>query len=172
AVDLAGYRAADGRPPIPRLVVVVDEFATLVDELPDGAAELVAVARRGRSLGLHLVLATQRPAGVVSSDIRANIGLRLCLRVSDASESADVIDSPLAARLSTDLPGRGYLRRAGGAVEILQTARVTGHSEDSRAGIRVRLAGAPPAAATGAVGATDLERLVRSAGQAAACLGT
>jgi S-DNA-T family DNA segregation ATPase FtsK/SpoIIIE len=76
---------------MPRLVIVVDEFAALVEELPDFVRGLVAVAQRGRSLGLHLVLATQRPAGVVSPEIRANTGLRIALRVNDAAESDDVV---------------------------------------------------------------------------------
>ncbi len=63
-----------------RLVIVVDEFATLADELPAFVPGLVSIAQRGRSLGVHLVLATQRPAGVVSPEIRANCSLRICLR--------------------------------------------------------------------------------------------
>ena len=76
APDLSSYRSVRGRPPIPRLVVVVDEFATLAADLPGFIPSLVAVAQRGRSLGVHLVLATQRPAGAVSDDIRANTTLR------------------------------------------------------------------------------------------------
>ncbi len=79
AVDLAAYRRAGHR--LARLVLVVDEFATLAEELPDFVRGLVSVAQRGRSLGLHLVLATQRPEGVVSADIRANTQLRICLAV-------------------------------------------------------------------------------------------
>ncbi|MGH8970235.1 MAG: FtsK/SpoIIIE domain-containing protein, partial [Actinomycetes bacterium] len=75
---LSAGRAASGRdaPALPRLVLVVDEFATLAEELPDFVGGLVSIAQRGRSLGVHLVLATQRPAGVVSANIRANTSLR------------------------------------------------------------------------------------------------
>ena len=65
--------------PIARLVVIIDEFATLAHELPDFLGALVAIAQRGRSLGVHVVLATQRPAGVVTDDIRANTDLRIAL---------------------------------------------------------------------------------------------
>ena len=68
------------------------------------------IARRGRSLGVHLVLATQRPAGVVTADIRANTNLRIALRVTDPAESADVIEAPDAARISQSTPGRCYVR--------------------------------------------------------------
>ena len=103
----------------PRLVVVVDEFATLAAELPDFLGALVDVARRGRSLGLHLVLATQRPAGAVSDDIRANTALRLCLRTLDTADSQDVLGTADAADLPA--PGRAWLRR-GGEPEVLQVA--------------------------------------------------
>ena len=79
---------------MPRLVIVIDEFASLVRELPDFVTGLVDIAQRGRSLGIHLILATQRPSGVVSPEIRANTNLRIALRVTDAAESTDVIDAP------------------------------------------------------------------------------
>ena len=90
ADDLAVYRrnATDA---LARLVVVVDEFATLANELPDFLTALVGIAQRGRSLGVHLLLATQRPAGVVTDDIRANTNLRLALRVHDRSDALDVV---------------------------------------------------------------------------------
>ena len=78
---------------MPRLLIVIDEFAALVAELPDFVTGLVDVARRGRSLGVHLILATQRPAGVVSAEIKSNTNLRIALRVTDAGDSDDVIES-------------------------------------------------------------------------------
>ncbi|MGW0073396.1 FtsK/SpoIIIE domain-containing protein, partial [Streptosporangium sandarakinum] len=86
-------------PPLPRLVLVIDEFAAMVTELPDFMTGLVDIARRGRSLGIHLVLATQRPGGVVTADIQANTSLRIALRVTEAAESSDVIDRPDAAHI-------------------------------------------------------------------------
>ena len=143
--DLAALRGL-GRPHVPpSLVIVVDEFATLGAELPDFLHGLLDVAQRGRSLGLHLVLATQRPAGVVSPAMKANIGLRICLRVTDDADSLDVIDTAEAARLSAGLPGRALLRHERSRRTLFQVARVSGTVE---VGPRVRLrdvAGAEPA---------------------------
>ncbi|MEO7260545.1 MAG: FtsK/SpoIIIE domain-containing protein [Jatrophihabitantaceae bacterium] len=105
-----------------RLVLVVDEFAYLAEELPHFLSGLIGIAQRGRSLGLHLVLATQRPAGVVSGQIKANISLRIALRVTDAAESHDVIGSDVARFISKNHPGRGFAQLADGLVEF-QTAR-------------------------------------------------
>ncbi len=118
ARDLAGYRYLRGASSLPRLVIVVDEFAVLTTELPDFVTGLVGVARRGRSLGLHLVLATQRPAGVVSAEIRANASLRIALRVTDPADSHDVIDDDAAADIVADRPGRAYVRTASGTVAV------------------------------------------------------
>lgn len=116
------------RPPMPRLVLIIDEFAALVTELPDFIEGLVDIARRGRSLGIHLILATQRPGGVVTADIQANTSLRIALRVTDARESADVIDAPDAAHISRSTPGRCYVRSGAGPAVAVQTARVGGRS--------------------------------------------
>ena len=90
---------------MPRLVLIIDEFAAMVAELPDFVHGLIDIARRGRSLGVHLLLATQRPAGVVSADIRANTNLRIALRVTSTDESADVIDAPDSAYIAKSTPG-------------------------------------------------------------------
>jgi len=125
--DIDDYVRA-GRPhgPMPRLVMVIDEFASLAAELPDFVTGLVDIARRGRSLGVHLVLATQRPGGVVSADIRANTNLRIALRVTDPAESADVIEVTDAALISRSIPGRAICRTGAGDVAPLQVARVGG----------------------------------------------
>jgi S-DNA-T family DNA segregation ATPase FtsK/SpoIIIE len=125
AKDLADYRRC-GHGPLPRLVIVVDEFASLADELPEFVGGLVGIAQRGRSLGVHLVLATQRPEGVVSADIRANTNLRLCLAVTREAESRDVIDSPAAATISRTTPGRAYARTGHADLTPFQTGRVGG----------------------------------------------
>jgi len=123
--DHPEYQAARRRnpalPPLPRLVLVVDEFATLVREVPAFIAGMVSIAQRGRSLGLHLVLATQRPAGVVTSDIKANTNLRIALRVTDPVESHDVIDMNDAAAIPPTVPGRALVRLAHRAVAPFQT---------------------------------------------------
>ncbi|WP_375490707.1 FtsK/SpoIIIE domain-containing protein [uncultured Jatrophihabitans sp.] len=110
AADLTAYRSNDAVEALPRLVIVVDEFAALAQELPDFVHGLIGVAQRGRSLGVHLVLATQRPRSAVSAEIRANTALRVALRVTDVSESTDVIDAGDAATIDRRHPGRGYLR--------------------------------------------------------------
>ena len=110
ATDLDAFRAVTPQPEeLGRLVLVVDEFAALADDLPDFVDGLIAIAQRGRSLGVHLVLATQRPSGVVSPEIRANTALRIALRVCDPAESADVIGTDRAAQLGRDTPGRAIV---------------------------------------------------------------
>ncbi|MDA0637170.1 FtsK/SpoIIIE domain-containing protein [Nonomuraea sp. MCN248] len=125
AKDLDDYA---GPVALPRLVLIIDEFAALVAELPDFVAGLVDIARRGRSLGIHLILATQRPAGVVTADIQANTSLRIALRVTEPAESADVIDTPDAAHISKSTPGRCYVRSGAGRPTAVQTARVGGRA--------------------------------------------
>ncbi|WP_256788109.1 FtsK/SpoIIIE domain-containing protein [Frankia sp. AvcI1] len=122
-------RAASGAGPSelavpPRLVLVVDEFATLARELPDFVTGLVSLAQRGRSLGIHLLLATQRPSGVVSPEIRANTNLRVALRVTDVAESEDVVGCPDAAAIDAATPGRAVVRTGPERVTTVQTAWV------------------------------------------------
>ncbi len=113
-------------PGMPRLLIVIDEFASLARELPDFVTGLVNIAQRGRSLGIHLILATQRPGGVVSPEIRANTNLRIALRVTDSSESADVIDAPDAASIAKSTPGRAYVRLGASSLVPFQSGRVGG----------------------------------------------
>ena len=124
AKDIEELWAAGGA--LPRLVIVIDEFASLVEELPDFVRGLVGIAQRGRSLGVHLVLATQRPSGVVSPEIRANTNLRVALRVTDAAESLDVLDAPDAAGIPRSTPGRAFARTGASSLFPFQTARVGG----------------------------------------------
>jgi len=121
-----------GLQPLPRLVLIIDEFASLVAELPEFVRGLVGIAQRGRSLGVHLVLATQRPAGVVSADIRANTNLRIALRVTDATESSDVLDAPDAAAIAKSTPGRCYVRSGASSLTAVQAARVGGRRPGAR----------------------------------------
>ncbi|HXA57888.1 MAG TPA: FtsK/SpoIIIE domain-containing protein [Streptosporangiaceae bacterium] len=118
--DSAGMQA------LPRLVLVIDEFAAMVGELPDFVAGLVDIGRRGRSLGVHLILATQRPAGVVTADTRANTNLRIALRVTDTDESTDVLDSPDAVKISKNTPGRCYVKAGAASPQAMQSARIGG----------------------------------------------
>jgi S-DNA-T family DNA segregation ATPase FtsK/SpoIIIE len=114
------------REPMPRLLIVIDEFASMVRDLPDFVTGLVNIAQRGRSLGIHLILATQRPSGVVSADIRANTNLRIALRVTDPAESIDVIDAKEAAQISKSTPGRAYVRLGHASLIPFQAGRVGG----------------------------------------------
>lgn len=131
AKDIEDYvelleRNPAGRTPMPRLLIVIDEFASMVRDLPDFVKGLVNIAQRGRSLGIHLILATQRPSGVVSSEIRANTNLRIALRVTDAGESQDVLNSPEAASISQSTPGRAYVRLGQNSLVPFQSGRVGG----------------------------------------------
>jgi S-DNA-T family DNA segregation ATPase FtsK/SpoIIIE len=130
AKDIEDYqdlvRRDPSHPHVPRLLIVIDEFASMVRDLPDFVTGLVNIAQRGRSLGIHLLLATQRPSGVVSPEIRANTNLRIALRVTDAGESSDVIDAPEAGHISKSTPGRAYVRLGHASLIPFQSGRVGG----------------------------------------------
>ncbi|MDP9220075.1 MAG: FtsK/SpoIIIE domain-containing protein [Actinomycetota bacterium] len=131
AKDIDDYaaKAGAGRPPLARLVLVIDEFKMLAEELPEFLHGMVRLAALGRSLGVHLVLATQRPAGIVSADIAANVNLRIALRVRDQVDSEDVIEARDAAGISTRTPGRAYARSGSNPLVPFQTARVAGSGD-------------------------------------------
>ncbi len=166
AEDITAFRSRSAafqgeRPswePLPRLLVVVDEFASLAADLPDFLNSLVGIAQRGRSLGVHMVLATQRPAGVVTDDIRANATCRIALRVSDPRESVDIIDATDAAGIPRSRPGRAIARFGPGEVIPFQSALSTGRST-REASVCVR-GGEEVLDELG--GPTDLERLVET----------
>ena len=178
ASDLEDYhRLAGARDtaPLPRLVIVVDEFRVLAEELPELVSGLVRLAAVGRSLGLHVVLATQRPSGVVSPEIRANANLRIALRVQDPADSRDVVDSSRAAGIDRALPGRAVARAGSEDLVEFQVARVGGREpadpptgvsvSDLRWGEDVR---EDPVARGAPDGPTDLARLARTLREAAA----
>lgn len=177
AADLPAYRrlADPALGPLPRLVVVIDEFATLKAELPEFVESLVGVAQRGRSLGVHMVLATQRPSGAVNENIKANTNLRIALRVQDAGDSNDVIDVPDAARIGRSQPGRALARFGPGEVIPLQTALSTGVSRGGAGLVEVRpfrLGAAPTGLGTERTeGPSDLARLVEACRGAHAASG-
>jgi len=113
---------------LPRLVIVVDEFATMLDAFPELHARFVDIAARGRSLGMHLILCTQRPAGVVRDALLANCNLRLSLRVNNRADSIAVIGTDAAAGLRQDQPGRCLVESPGGSPVLCQVAS-TGESD-------------------------------------------
>ena len=103
-----------------------------MDEAPDALAELMRIAAIGRSLGIHLIMATQRPQGAVSADIRANVTSCIALRVQSELESLDVINSRVAAGIPMTRPGRAFVVRGNGDPEEFQTA--ARHATRSRDG--------------------------------------
>lgn len=107
--------------PLPHLILIVDEFAELKAEQPDFMKELISTARVGRSLGVHLILATQKPAGVVDAQIWSNSRFRLCLKVATPEDSKEMLKTPLAAEIRE--PGRAYLQVGNNEVfELFQSA--------------------------------------------------
>jgi S-DNA-T family DNA segregation ATPase FtsK/SpoIIIE len=163
----------------PSLVIVVDEFAALVQEVPEFVDGVVNVAQRGRSLGLHLILATQRPAGVIKDNLRANTNLRVALRMADEADSVDVLGSQLAADFSPDIPGRGAAKTGPGRITGFQTGYVGGWTgqgpEQAQLELRELAFGAgrvweEPSqqgrAANTDLGPTDIARLVTTVSEA------
>lgn len=102
------YKRGDAAEAVPHLFIIIDEFAELKREEPEFMKELISVAQVGRSLGVHLILSTQRPSGTVDENIRANSKFRLCLRVQDRQDSLDMLSRPEAAYLTQ--AGRCYLQ--------------------------------------------------------------
>ena len=171
--DIAAARRCSPEP-LPRLMVVVDEFATLAREHPGVLDGLVSIAQRGRSLGVHLLLATQRPAGVVTDDIRANTDLRLARRLQDRSDAIDVVDDARPARFPATTPGRALLRLGPDDVIVFQAACCTNRRRRDPGRLVVEVV--EPDRGAGRPGPTDddgpstIETLVASIRQAAELL--
>ena len=172
AKDLIELEHMDHPKTPPTLMVIVDEFAALAREVPEFIEGVVDVALRGRSLGIHLLLATQRPAGVVTPQIRANTSLRIALRVADDDDSVDVIGTKDAAALPSEVPGRAIAKLGPRDSALFQSAYVGGFTRAAAAGPSITVSrfvfdrSAPLELAT-APGllqppdeATDLQRLV------------
>lgn len=102
------FKQGETKKPLPHLILIVDEFAELKSEQPEFMKELISAARIGRSLGVHLILATQKPSGVVNDQIWSNSRFKLCLKVQTQSDSNEVLKVPLAAEIRE--PGRAYLQ--------------------------------------------------------------
>ena len=106
---------------MPHLIIIIDEFAELKDEKPEFISELVSTARVGRSYGIHLILATQKPSGVVDSQIWSNARFRVCLKVQNTEDSKEMLKRPDAAMIT--IPGRAYLQVGNDEVfELFQSA--------------------------------------------------
>lgn len=115
----------------PSLIIVVDEFAALVQEVPDFVDGVVNIAQRGRSLGIHLILATQRPAGVIKDNLRANTNLRMALRMADTDDSSDVLGTTDAAYFDPALPGRAMAKSGPGRLVPFQTGYAGGWTSNT-----------------------------------------
>ena len=126
--NITEYLATNPPEPMPRLLLVIDEFAMLAKDFPDVLSSLVSVGAVGRTLGVHMILATQRPAGVVNNDILANTNLRVALRVQSKEDSSNVIEVPDAASIERSQMGRAYIKLGQTDITPIQTALVTGFS--------------------------------------------
>ena len=115
------FKAGKVSKPMPHLIMIVDEFAELKAEHPDFMKELISAARIGRTLGVHLILATQKPAGVVDAQIWSNSKFKLCLKVQTKEDSNEVLKTPLAAEIVE--PGRAYFQVGNNEIfELIQSA--------------------------------------------------
>lgn len=123
---IAACHAKNHAPEIPELIVCIDEFRMLVDEYPDLMQEFMRIAAVGRSLGYHLILATQRPQGAISQDIRTNISTSICLRVSSPQDSYNILGSEEASAISWQHPGRGYIKNSELPLQEFQAPAITG----------------------------------------------
>lgn len=126
------YKNGDVVEPIPHLFIIIDEFAELKREEPEFMKELISVAQVGRSLGVHLILSTQRPSGTVDENIWANSKFRLCLRVQDRQDSVDMLHRPEAAYLTQ--AGRCYLQVGNDEIFELFQSGWSGASYDEELG--------------------------------------
>ncbi len=169
----------------PALVLVIDEFAALATEVPEFVDGVVDIAQRGRSLGIHLIMATQRPAGVIKDNLRANTNLRVALRMADAADSNDVVGDAVASTFDPSIPGRGIAKTGPGRLVPFQSGYAGGWTaeEPDRAQVRVaelRFGSVTLWEAEGEnesdahdedLGPNDQKRLVANLGRAAADAG-
>ncbi|HWR86563.1 MAG TPA: FtsK/SpoIIIE domain-containing protein [Rhodoglobus sp.] len=128
--DLIEFEKSGDPEAPPALILVIDEFAALAKEVPEFVDGVVDIAQRGRSLGIHLIMATQRPAGVIKDNLRANTNLRIALRMADEADSQDVVGDKVAAHFDPGLPGRGIAKTGPGRLTAFQSAYAGGWTTD------------------------------------------
>ena len=125
------FKLGEATEPIPHLFLISDEFAELKKEQPEFMKELVSTARIGRSLGIHLILATQKPSGVVDEQIWTNSRFKLCLKVQNEADSREMLKTPDAASITQ--PGRAYLQVGNNEIyELFQSAYSGGAYSDEK----------------------------------------
>ncbi len=129
------YKTGEVKEALPHLIVIVDEFAELKAEQPEFMKELISAARIGRSLGVHLILATQKPAGQVNEQIWSNSKFKLCLKVQTKEDSNEVLKSPLAAEIKE--PGRAYLQVGNNEIFELFQSAYSGAPAQTEGGSRI-----------------------------------
>lgn len=120
--DYVAFRRSYPELMLPRLIVAIDELRVLVDTNGDAAASLARLAATGRSLGFHLIIATQRIQGAVSTDMRANIGAVMSLRTATEHDSWEVLGTGDAYRISPTTPGRAFYKTGAGQPQLFQTS--------------------------------------------------
>ncbi len=156
--------------PLANLIIVIDEFDEMAKFYSDFVTELVRVVKQGRSLGVHLLLATQQPSKAVTDEIRTQLKFFIALRLGSSEDSREMILKPDAAFLPTDIPGRAYFR-VGADMELFQVAQITseyhqpGQSQHAMPAVKLRPSlsekSAKPAVPKEKK-ATDLDVLVRA----------
>ncbi|NIM94893.1 MAG: hypothetical protein GTO18_14425 [Anaerolineales bacterium] len=118
-----GYHLED---PFPHLFIIVDEFAEMVAENAEYKARFDSITRLGRAIGVSLILATQRPTGAVTDQMRANMKFRICLRVETTEDSRELLKRSDAAFLPSNIPGRAYVQVGSDQLSLMQVARAGG----------------------------------------------
>lgn len=174
AKDLVSLeRTGDPETP-PSLIIIVDEFAALAKEIPEFVDGVVDVAARGRSLGLHLILATQRPAGVIKDNLRANTNLRIALRMADEADSQDILGDKMAAHFDPGIPGRAAAKTGPGRIATFQTGYAGGWTTEEPERARIDIVErdfgtgeawdipAPPVKEVKDPGPNDISRMVHT----------
>ncbi len=169
--DYRALAALHDLPPLPNLLIVVDEFDEMAANYQEFVHELVRVVKQGRSLGVHLLVATQQPARAVSDEIRSQLKFFIALRLGSSEDSREMILKPDAAFLPTDIPGRAYFR-AGNDLRLFQVAQVTNRAptQTERTAPQVRFVSGDQEHPLGGVETedaepsreTDLDHLVRA----------
>jgi len=119
--------------PYPHLFIIIDEYSEMIDDNPDYRVQLDSITRVGRAQGVNLILASQQPKGV-SDQMRANIKMRLCLRVEQADTSRELLRAPDAALLPNGMPGRGYMQIGNENLELLQVS-YAGEAQPAESGL-------------------------------------
>ena len=129
----------------PSIIIVIDEFHVLRQQLPDAIERFIRIASLGRSLGMHLIACTQHPLGQVHAEMKSNMALNLCLRVRDGMQSAELIGSSAAAGIPPTMPGAFYSNDGVTVTPVRSCAPADARSITAAIGMACRFHGARPA---------------------------